>query len=77
MDLKSRFEGFAADAQLTIQAIRANDKVRSAMRSFAPIAAPATTSTPTSRAGAGEDRLGLLSILGMSYILASPAANAR
>jgi|HubBroStandDraft_6_1064221.scaffolds.fasta_scaffold1494428_1 cytochrome c556 len=26
-DLKSRFEGFAADAQLTIQAIRANDKV--------------------------------------------------
>ena len=27
MDLKSRFEGFAADAQLTIQAIRANDKV--------------------------------------------------
>ncbi len=28
MDLKSRFEGFAADAQLTIEAIRANDKVK-------------------------------------------------
>ena len=28
IDLKSRFEGFAADAQLTIDAIRVNDKVR-------------------------------------------------